>query len=146
MNDTSGTEAIRFVLNGSARCIDPRYATCTVLDYVRDVEHLKGTKEGCAEGDCGSCMVLVGEHGQRRAVNGCLRVMGSLQDCEVTTIEGIADKDLLHPVQEALVAHRSAQCGFCTPGVVMSLVGFAERSSAASDDVRHALAGNLCRS
>ena len=106
----------------------------TLLDYLRLNAHLTGTKEGCAEGDCGACTVALGElegaPGQERlswrAVNACIRFLPSVDGKEVVTAEGLAEADgqgqgRLHPVQQALVDHHGSQCGFCTPGFVMSL-------------------------
>jgi xanthine dehydrogenase small subunit len=149
--------AIHFLLNGDPVRVDPGPGspwcpTTTVLQYLRsDPEH-RGVKEGCAEGDCGACTVVLAEEGpdgvlQYRAVDSCLLFLPSLDRKHLITIEGLkADDGALHPVQEAIVRHSGSQCGFCTPGIVMSLfalyrtAGVIDRAS-----VVDALAGNLCR-
>ena len=132
------------------RDIDP---TMTVLEYLRGPERLCGTKEGCAEGDCGACtVVLVDLTGRYQAVNACVLFVPALDGKQLLTVEHLAGADgTLHPVQQAMVDHHGSQCGFCTPGFVMSL--FALRTEAggypgAKPDrvaVNEALAGNLCR-
>jgi len=123
----------------------------TVLDYLRGVERLTGTKEGCAEGDCGACTIVVatpGEGGPRyEAVNACLMLVPQLAGREVITVEGLAAADgRLHPVQSALVAADATQCGFCTPGFAMAMFAFSQDGSAKDEETIHeALAGNLCR-
>ncbi len=123
MNDT-----IRFVLDGdvvSLRDIDP---TRTVLQYLREDRQRTGTKEGCAEGDCGACTVVVAELSadrnrlQYRAINSCIQFLPTLDGKELITVESLAADDAqLHPVQRAMVDCHGSQCGFCTPGFVMSL-------------------------
>jgi xanthine dehydrogenase iron-sulfur cluster and FAD-binding subunit A len=143
---------LSFVLNGEVltlRGIDP---AMTLLTYLRRERRLTGTKEGCAEGDCGACTVTVGEldgaGGIRyRALNACILLMGMLEGRSVTTVERLKGKDgALHPVQQAMVEAHGSQCGFCTPGIVMSLytayLGEGTRDVARINDV---LAGNLCR-
>ena len=126
------------------RAVDP---TMTVLEYLRGPERLCGTKEGCAEGDCGACtVVLVDRQGQHQAVNACVLFVPALDGHQLLTVEHLAGPDgTLHPVQQAMVDHHGSQCGFCTPGFVMSL--FALRTEAKPDRaaVNEALAGNLCR-
>jgi xanthine dehydrogenase small subunit len=122
----------------------------TVLDYLRGVERLTGTKEGCAEGDCGACTVAVarpGRTGHFDAVNSCLMMVPQLSGCEVLTVEGLAAGDgRLHPVQAALVEADATQCGFCTPGFAMAMYAFSQDGSGRDDATIHeALAGNLCR-
>jgi xanthine dehydrogenase small subunit len=146
---------IRFLLNGAPRRLSSVPPTTTVLDYLRDVERLCGTKEGCAEGDCGACTVVLGEptaEGLRwRAVNGCIAFVPQLDGKALLTVEGLAERQAggaseLHPVQAAMVEHDASQCGFCTPGFVMALFAFEHGGEAASDEAVHeALAGNLCR-
>ena len=106
--------------NRSLRDIDP---TMTVLEYLRGPERLCGTKEGCAEGDCGACtVVLVDASGQHQAVNACVLFVPALDGKQLLTVEHLAAPDgTLHPVQQAMVDHHGSQCGFCTPGFVMSL-------------------------
>ena len=145
------SDRIRFVLNDTEVSLEAVSATATLLDFLRLERRLTGTKEGCAEGDCGACTVLVGRlvDGSLRyeSVNACIRFVGSLNATHVVTVEHLAARDgLLHPVQQALVDCHGSQCGFCTPGFVMSLYGLwlnNERPSRA--DIEQALQGNLCR-
>jgi xanthine dehydrogenase small subunit len=140
---------VRFLLNGQvveARGVDP---TRTLLEHLRGDLRRTGTKEGCAEGDCGSCTVLVGElDGQGgtawRAVNSCIQFVPMLDGKAVITVEGLGT-DEPHPVQTALVEHHGSQCGFCTPGIVMSLYGRAVAAKGTAAPVDEVLAGNLCR-
>jgi xanthine dehydrogenase small subunit len=126
------------------RSVDP---TMTVLEYLRGPERLCGTKEGCAEGDCGACtVVLVDQQGRHQAVNACVLFLPALDGRQLLTVEHLAAADgTLHPVQQAMVDYHGSQCGFCTPGFVMSL--YALRTEAKPDRaaVNEALAGNLCR-
>jgi xanthine dehydrogenase small subunit len=142
---------ILFRLNGEMRAEDNAPPTMTVLDYLRGVARLTGTKEGCAEGDCGACTIVVGEQQndaiQYRAVNSCLMMLPQLNNCDVITVEGLTPPNgSLHPVQQTLVDVDATQCGFCTPGFVMAMVAFAQSGEAGTDENIHdALAGNLCR-
>lgn len=114
----------------------------TLLEFLRDRLGLTGTKEGCSNGNCGSCTVLL----EGQPVCACLMLACEADGARITTIEGIAHGNELHPVQAALIAHGGTQCGFCTPGVVLSAVALLEQNSAPSDrEIRHAIAGNLCR-
>jgi len=142
---------IRFLLDGkveTARGFDP---TLTVLDYLRESAGRCGTKEGCAEGDCGACTVAVGElvdgAVRHRAVNACIQFLGTIDGKELVTVESLAAPEApAHPVQQALVACHGSQCGFCTPGFVMSLYTLWRRGDAPSrPEIEQALAGNLCR-
>ncbi len=134
----------------SLRDVDP---TMTVLEYLRGCEHLCGTKEGCAEGDCGACtVVLVDREGRPRAVNACLLFMPALDGRQLLAVEHLALADgRLHPIQQAMVDHHGSQCGFCTPGFVMSMfalqVEVQTRAKPKPDRaaINQALAGNLCR-
>jgi carbon-monoxide dehydrogenase small subunit len=113
-----------------------------VLDALRKELHLTGTKEGCGEGECGACAVLL----DGRLVNSCLVPLLQADGAEITTIEGVADGERLHAVQEAFVANGAAQCGICTPGMVLAAIDLLRRNPAPTDaDVRAGLAGNLCR-
>lgn len=139
---------IRFFLNDRpVRALVPE--GMAVLDYVRDAQGLKGTKQGCREGDCGACTVLWGRlrHGrlEYRPVTSCLMPMGDLNGAHLVTIEGFTGPALT-PVQDALVEEGAVQCGFCTPGIVMSLTGLLLGGASISKrDARVALEGNLCR-
>jgi carbon-monoxide dehydrogenase small subunit len=118
---------------------DPRD---TLLELLRDRLHLTGTKEGCSNGNCGSCTVLA----DGEAVCACLVLAVETGGMELTTIEGISANGAYHAVQEALKAHGATQCGFCTPGIVMSAIALLDRNAAPdTDEIRHAIAGNLCR-
>ena len=143
--------AIRFILNGEEITLGDFGPTETLLDYLRLRRRLTGTKEGCAEGDCGACTVLVGRLIDGRlvyeSVNACIRFLGSLHGTHVVTVEHLAAKDgTLHPVQQAMVDCHGSQCGFCTPGFVMSLYGLWLSNEAPSRaEIETALQGNLCR-
>nr|WP_256515435.1 xanthine dehydrogenase small subunit [Alsobacter ponti] len=122
----------------------------TLLDWLRLARRRTGTKEGCAEGDCGACTVVLGRERDGRLVyepvNACITLLGQADGAEVVTVEDLGAADALHPVQAALVAHHGTQCGFCTPGIVMSLFALAHDGGAPSrQQVCDALAGNLCR-
>lgn len=121
----------------------------TVLDWLRGEPRLTGTKEGCAEGDCGACSVLIGDVAgdgvSYHAANSCILAMGQLDGRALVTVEGLKTEQL-HPIQAAMAENGSSQCGFCTPGIVMSLAGLAAANPQADDEAIHdALAGNLCR-
>ena len=143
---------IRFLLNGETVALKDVRPDDMLLDFLRIRRGLTGTKEGCAEGDCGACTVLVGRLGADGApayesVNACIRFLGSLDGCHVVTVEHLKRADgSLHPVQQALVDHHGSQCGFCTPGFVMSLYALWMNDPAADDrTIERALQGNLCR-
>ena len=144
-------QKVRFVLNGErvelAR-VDPNQ---TLLRYLREVQALTGTKEGCAEGDCGACTIIVADTDgfsgrlRARAVNACIALLPTLDGKEIVTVEGLSG-DTLHPVQRAMVDWHGSQCGFCTPGFVMSLFAlYKNNASPSRQDIDDALAGNLCR-
>jgi len=135
--------SIGLTVNGEKREIvldDPRV---TLLDLLRERLHLTGTKKGCDRGQCGACTVLV--DGKR--INSCLALAISHDGSEVTTIEGIANGEALHPLQAAFIAHDGLQCGFCTPGQIMSALGLIAEGYAGDDPerIREGLSGNLCR-
>jgi xanthine dehydrogenase small subunit len=133
---------IAFLLNGETVRAEVS-ATHTLLDWLRDSRGLTGTKEGCNEGDCGACTVMVTDQDGARALNACILFMPQLQGKAVRTVEGIAGPDgALHPVQAAMVNHHGSQCGFCTPGFVVSMAVAHLNGRADHDDQ---LAGNLCR-
>ncbi|MDA0787654.1 MAG: 2Fe-2S iron-sulfur cluster-binding protein, partial [Proteobacteria bacterium] len=141
--------AINFVLNGETRTETTVSPTRTVLEYLREDLGLTGTKEGCAEGDCGACSIVMVRNGSGRveAVNSCLLTMGQLDGTRLATVEGLSEKGgELEAVQAAIVDEDGTQCGFCTPGFVMALHAFRHSGEPVSDGAIHdALAGNLCR-
>ena len=146
---TTRTE-IRFLLNDREVRLSSVRPTDTLLDHLRLAQRLTGTKEGCAEGDCGACTVLVGRlrpEGLRyECVNACIRFLASLDGCHVVTVEALARGGALHPVQRALVDHHGSQCGFCTPGFVMSLYAlWMRRPDPSVAQIEKAVQGNLCR-
>jgi xanthine dehydrogenase small subunit len=123
----------------------------TLLDWLRLQERSIGTKEGCAEGDCGACAVVVVRERDGRLVyepvNSCITLLGQLDGAELITVEDLADEGVLHPVQEAMARDHGSQCGFCTPGIVMSLFAHYHECNGATtrDKINDALVGNLCR-
>ncbi len=143
--------SVRFLLNDEVISLSDLPAAQTLLDFLRLDKRLSGTKEGCAEGDCGACTVLVGRLAGDglvyESVNACIRFVGSLDGCHVVTVEHLKGRDGgLHPVQQAMVEHHGSQCGFCTPGFVMSLYGlWMQNPTPDVDAVEQALQGNLCR-
>ena len=137
------TLSISLTINGDRRDVlleDPRV---TLLDLLRERLDLTGTKKGCDRGQCGACTVLV----DGRRINACLALAVSLDGAEVLTIEGLAEGDRLHPVQAAFIAHDGFQCGFCTPGQIMSAVGLLQEGETGDDKerIREGMSGNLCR-
>src|SRR5271156_2946234 len=134
-------ETVRSVLDGRLVCIDRPAPTMTVLDYLREVEGRRGTKEGCAEGDCGACTVVLGELSSRgaryRAVNSCIRFLPTLDGKGLVTVESLRQPSgTLHPVQQSMIDHHASQCGFCTPGFVMSLFAmYLERRQSSREQV-----------
>jgi xanthine dehydrogenase small subunit len=147
----TATGPVRFALDGEIVAIDDVDPTRTVLQYLREDLGRTGTKEGCAEGDCGACTVVVGElagSGVRfRAINACIRFLPTLDGRELITVESLRGADGgLHPVQRAMVDCHGSQCGFCTPGFVMSLFALYKSAQRPSRrEIEDALAGNLCR-
>ncbi|HLV84892.1 MAG TPA: 2Fe-2S iron-sulfur cluster-binding protein, partial [Devosia sp.] len=148
---TAVSGAIRFILNGEEISLTDIRPETTLLDWLRLEQRLRGSKEGCAEGDCGACTVLVGRLMDDEiiydSVTACIRFMGSLHGTHVVTIEHLrGENGNLHPVQQAMVDHHGSQCGFCTPGFVMSLYGLWMRNPDPSQGaIEKALQGNLCR-
>jgi xanthine dehydrogenase YagT iron-sulfur-binding subunit len=137
------TLSICLTVNGVRKDVildDPRV---TLLDLLRERLDLTGTKKGCDRGQCGACTVLV----DGRRINACLALAVSLDGADVLTIEGLANGDRLDPVQSAFIAHDGFQCGFCTPGQIMSAVGLIREGEAGSDPerIREGMSGNLCR-
>ncbi|MDQ0321297.1 xanthine dehydrogenase small subunit [Pararhizobium capsulatum DSM 1112] len=148
---TATTGSIRFILNDRDVALSDLSPTATLLDFLRLERRLTGTKEGCAEGDCGACTVLVGKLVDGtliyESVNACIRFVGSLNATHVVTVEHLAGRDgTLHPVQQAMADYHGSQCGFCTPGFVMSLYGlWLSRDNPGRADIEKVLQGNLCR-
>ncbi len=152
---TASDNSIRFLLNGDLVTVADADPTQSVLQFVRERRRLTGTKEGCAEGDCGACTVVLGElDGEElrlKAVNACIQFVPTLDGKALFTVEALRQPDgSLHPVQRALVDHHGSQCGFCTPGFVMSLWHVYTACQAAGrradeTELRTALTGNLCR-
>ena len=142
---------IRFLLDDQPRSLAQVDPTMTVLDYLRHEERLVGTKEGCNEGDCGACTVVLARARNGalhyEAVNACIQFVGTLDGCQLITVEHLAKNGALHPLQQALVDCHASQCGFCTPGFVMSLFAMTRHHAEAPDDqtLDDVLAGNLCR-
>ncbi|MFE0013437.1 (2Fe-2S)-binding protein [Mesorhizobium sp. NPDC059054] len=135
--------SISLTINGQARTVvldDPRV---TLLDLLRERLGLPGTKKGCDRGQCGACTVLV----DGRRINSCLALAASLDGADVTTIEGLAEGETLHPVQAAFIEHDGFQCGYCTPGQIMSAVGLIKEGHAQGDPerIRELMSGNICR-
>ncbi len=134
---------IGFVLNGAPVRLSATSPTRTLLDWLREERGLTGTKEGCNEGDCGACTVMVTDESGTRALNACLLFLPQIHGKALRTVEGLAGPSAeLHPVQAAMVAHHGSQCGFCTPGFVMSMAAAQINGRTDHDDL---LAGNLCR-
>lgn len=151
MATTKVRAELRFILNGKDVALADVAPDETLLDHLRLRRSLRGSKEGCAEGDCGACTVLVGRLSGGKlvyeSVNACIRFMGSLDGCHVVTVEHLSgEAGALHPVQQAMVDFHGSQCGFCTPGFVMSLYALWMRSPDPSvAAIEKALQGNLCR-
>lgn len=145
-------ETIRFIRRGRMVEVGNFDPTAMLLDYLREVEGSKGTKEGCGEGDCGACTVAVGRLRDGRLtyepINACIQLLGQIDGTEIVTVEDLADPDgTLHPVQAAMVENHGSQCGFCTPGFVMSLFTLFHSGDreVSRDNVNDWIAGNLCR-
>lgn len=134
-------KTITLEVNGVAETAEVEVGQ-TLLRFLRDSLDLTGTKEGCNEGECGSCMVLL----DGRPVNSCLVLAVEADGRSVTTVEGLSREGILHPLQKAFLSQAAVQCGFCTPGMVVSAAALLrENPDPTEDDVRKALAGNLCR-
>ena len=153
--NTLSSQPIRFLLNGEIITVDDADTRQSVLSYLRERLRRSGTKEGCAEGDCGACTVVIGElHGdalELKTVNACIQFVPTLDGKALFTVEDLRQPDgHLHPVQQAMVDCHGSQCGFCTPGFIMSLWSVylqheANNSRADQTELRSALSGNLCR-
>src|ERR1700693_5955335 len=135
--------SISLTVNGVRRAVELDDPRVTLLDLLRERLHLTGAKKGCDRGQCGACTVIVGG----RRINSCLALAISLDGAHVLTIEGVAQESRLHPVQEAFLAHDGLQCGFCTPGQIMSAIGLIQEGETTHDPerVREGMSGNLCR-
>ena len=144
-------QAIRFRRNGHVVELAGFHPRTTLLDYLRNTERATGTKEGCNEGDCGACTVALGRIRDGalvyEPVNACILLLGQIDGADLVTVEDLARDGVLHPVQEAMVVHHGSQCGFCTPGIVMSLFVLYEEGAGplTKEKVDDALSGNLCR-
>ena len=143
---------IRFLINKDLIELDDARADLTLLQFLREHRKLTGTKEGCAAGDCGACTIVLGEVNNDgsalhyRTVNSCITLMSAVHGKQLIAVEHLADEGTLHPVQQALLDYHGSQCGFCTPGFVMSMFALYHNATAPTrDDVLHALSGNLCR-
>jgi xanthine dehydrogenase small subunit len=134
---------ITFLLNGESVSLHDVDPTVTALDWLREQRGLTGTKEGCNEGDCGACTVMVTDETGARALNACILFLPQLHGKALRTVEGVSGPDgALHPVQQAMITHHGSQCGFCTPGFIMSMTAAHLNGATDYDDQ---LAGNLCR-
>ena len=141
VDDALATTRIVLKLNGVTRALDVAPWT-TLLDALRDHLDLTGTKKGCDHGQCGACTVLV----DGRRIDACLTLAVMKDGAEVTTIEGLADGEALHPLQRAFVEHDAFQCGYCTPGLNVSALGLMhEGRGRTADEIRELMSGNLCR-
>ena len=132
---------INFTVNGDPRSVEA-FPMARLLDVLREQLHLTGTKEGCGEGECGACTIIL----DGRIVNSCLVPAAQVNGSVIKTIEGVAQQDQLHAVQQAFIDHGGAQCGICTPGMVLAAVDLLNRIPTPSEsEIRNGLAGNLCR-
>ena len=132
---------IKFTLNGNPYEVTVKPYR-TLLELIREDLKLTGTKEGCSQGECGSCTVIMGG----KTVNSCLVLAVEADNQEITTVEGLADDDRLHPVQEAFVTHAGMQCGFCTPGMIISVKAMLDKNpNPSEEEIREGIAGNFCR-
>jgi xanthine dehydrogenase YagT iron-sulfur-binding subunit len=134
---------VTLTVNGVERRLELDDPRVTLLDLLRERLDLTGTKKGCDRGQCGACTVIL----DGRRINSCLALAVSHDGAHVLTIEGVAQGDTLHPVQAAFIAHDGFQCGFCTPGQIMSAIGLIEEGQAGDDPerIREGMSGNLCR-
>lgn len=132
---------INFTVNGAPHTVHA-WPMARLLDVLREELRLTGTKEGCGEGECGACSVLL----DGELVNSCLVPVAQAAGANITTIEGVADGERLHAVQQAFIECGGAQCGICTPGMVLAAINLLERNPQPSEaEIRNGLAGNLCR-
>jgi len=132
---------LRFTLNGEEKSLNIEPGI-SVLELIRDTLDLKGTKEGCGIGECGACTIMV----DGKAVNACLMFAAQLDGRSVLTVEGLSRGDALHPIQQSFIDHHAVQCGFCTPGILMSTRALLkENPQPERDEIVKAISGNLCR-
>jgi carbon-monoxide dehydrogenase small subunit len=141
VSQAPGKTTINCTVNGAEQMLDA-YPMERLLDVLREQLRLTGTKEGCGEGECGACSVMI----DGRIVNSCLVPVAQVKGASIQTIEGVATGDQLHRVQQAFIECGGAQCGICTPGMVLAAVNLLERTpNPTEDEIRNGLAGNLCR-
>ena len=141
MEPTKNTIQLNCIINDETKTFDA-HPMARLLDVLREQLHLTGTKEGCGEGECGACTVLI----DGEIVNSCLVPVAHVNGAEIKTIEGVASGDQLHAVQQAFIDCGGAQCGICTPGMVLAAVDLLKRNPNPTEtDIRNGLAGNLCR-
>ncbi len=141
MPDAPGTIAVRCRVNGREETLRD-FPMARLLDTLREELHLTGIKEGCGEGECGACSIEI----DGRLVNSCLVPIAQVEGAEIRTIEGVATQDQLSAVQQAFISYGGAQCGICTPGMVLAAVNLLDQNGHPTEpEIRAALAGNLCR-
>ena len=141
MEDLHHQIVVQLSINGEPHRVAVE-ASATLLDVLRDVLRLTGTKKGCDLGACGACTVLV----DGRRINACLALAAMQDGKEIVTIEGLSSRGELHPIQRAFIVHDALQCGYCTPGQILSAVGLIAEGRATSDaEIREFMSGNLCR-
>ena len=132
---------VQFKLNGKDITVNAE-ANKRMLDVLREDLHLTGTKEGCAIGECGACTIIL----NGEAVTSCLILIGQVQDAEIITIEGLSDNGELHPLQQKFLEHGAVQCGYCTPGMLLSTYALLLKNpNPTEEEIKEAIAGNLCR-
>lgn len=135
------SQIVNFMVNGESRQVEV-FPMARLLDVLREQLQLTGTKEGCGEGECGACTVII----DGQIVNSCLVPVAQVDGATITTIEGVASGEQLHAVQQSFIEHGGAQCGICTPGMVLAAVDLLKRNPEPTEnDIRNGLAGNLCR-